>query len=298
MRHTIHVLIATSLSACAWSEDLTHFDLVGTVNLPKEAANFHYIDDKGVEHDIADPRAIGPVYLGAFPSIREGDFPYPHPEMGPVITEEFPGDTYPYGGGTVGRMTWGCYESTVCRVVSGRFSGFGDVIDFYNNVLGPLDGDANELDITDGDGAVVTSEEEYRERCYDFQDYTSDHEVEFIPPDQSESAIADYLDFRDEGDFWVADVELLHVKFVEGMRIWGWVDMPVADFHFASCDSLDPGRYVDQYDEYYPMGSAFGNLLNYPSLYIDVGDWVVDDAPEITDPEKEFSLTLGYHHEG
>ena len=299
MRHTIpHALLVTSLSACTWNEDFTHFDLVGEVRLPKEAANFHYVDDKGIAHDIADPRAIGPVYLGAFPSIREGDFAYPHPEMGPIITTDFPGDTYPYGGGSVGRMAWGCYQTTVCRMVSGRFSGFDDVIDFYNNVLGPLDGDANRLDITDPEGVVVTSEDVYRERCYDFLDYTSDAEVEFIAPNQSESAISDYLDFREEGDFYVAEAELLHVKFVEGMRIWGWVDMPVADFQFASCDPQDPGRYVDQYDQYYPMGSAYGYLLNFPSLFIDIGDWVVDDAPAIDDPEKEFTVTLGYHYEG
>jgi hypothetical protein len=296
MKHTIPALLVT-LSACTWNEDQTHFDLVGTVRLPKEAATFVYIDEKGVEHPIADPRAIGPVYLGAFPSIQDGLFLYPHPEMGPVITEDAPGDTYPYGGGSVGRMAWGCYQSTVCRLVSGRFSGFDDIIDFYNNVLGPLDGDANALDIVDGEGAVVTSEDVYRERCYDALYYTSDAEVEFIPPDDTESAIADYLDFREDGDFYVADVELLHVKFVEGMQIWGWVDMPTANFNFASCDPNDQGRFFDDYADYYEMGSTYGTLLNYPSLYIDVGDWVANDAPTIDDPEKEFTVTLGYHYE-
>ena len=296
MKHMIPALLVT-LSACTWNEDFTHFDLVGTVRLPKEAATFIYIDDKGVQHDIADPRAIGPVYLGAFPSVRDGDFAYPHPEMGPIITEEFPGDTYPYGGGSIGRMAWGCYESTVCRMVSGRFSGFADVIDFFNNDLGPLDGDTNVLDITNSIGEIVTSEDEYRERCYEFLDYTSDAEVEFIPPDDSESAIADYLDFRDDGDSYVADVELLHVKWVEGMQIWGWVDMPTADFNFASCDPTDEGRFADEYSDYYPMGSTFGTVLNFPSLYIDVGDWVVDDSTELEDPDEEFSVTLGYHYE-
>jgi len=298
MKHTIAVLIVTSLSACTWNEDFTHFDLVGTVRLPKEAATFIYVDDKGVEHEIADPRAIGPVYLGAFPSVREGDFPYSHPEMGPIITTDRPGDTYPYGGGTVGRMAWGCYESTVCRTVTGRFSGFADIIDWFNTTLGPLDGDTNALEITDSSGVVVTDDEVYRERCYDFLDYTSDAEVEFIPPDDSDSTIADYLDFHEDGDYYVADVELLHVKMVEGMQIWGWVDMPTADFNFASCDPNDQGRFANQYNEYYPMGSSFGDLLNFPSLYIDIGDWVVDDAAVIDDPEKEFTVTLGYHYEG
>ena len=298
MKHAIPVLIVTSLSACTWNEDFTHFDLVGTVRLPKEAATFLYVDDKGVEHEVADPRAIGPVYLGAFPSVREGDFPYSHPEMGPIITNDRPGDTYPYGGGTVGRMAWGCYESTVCRTVTGRFSGFGDIIDWFNNTLGPLDGDTNALEITDSSGVVVTDDEVYRERCYDFLDYTSDAEVEFVPPDDSESTIADYLDFHEDGDYYVADVELLHVKMVEGMQIWGWVDMPTADFNFASCDPNDPNRYANLYNEYYPMGSSFGDLLNFPSLYIDIGDWVVDDAAVIDDPEKDFTVTLGYHYEG
>jgi hypothetical protein len=298
MKHTIQALPLTLLAACTWNEDLTHFDLKGTVRLPKEAVGFTYIDDKGVETVVEDPRAIGPVYLGAFPSVREGDFPYSHPEMGPVITDDKPGDTYPYGGGTVGRMSWGCYESTVCRTVTGRFSGFSDIIEFFNGILGPLDGDANALEITDAEGAVVTDEEVYRERCYDFLDYTSDAEVEFIPPDDSDGAVSDYLDFREDGDYYVADVELLHVKLVDGMQIWGWVDMPTANFNFASCNSLDEGRFAYNYNEYYPMGSSFGDLLNFPSLYIDVGDWVVDDAPSIEDPDKEFEVTLGYHHEG
>ena len=42
MKHAIPVLIVTSLSACTWNEDFTHFDLVGTVRLPKEAATFIY----------------------------------------------------------------------------------------------------------------------------------------------------------------------------------------------------------------------------------------------------------------
>jgi hypothetical protein len=302
MRHTIPAFLVVSLAACTWSEDFTHFDLKGTVRLPKEAAMFPYIDDAGAEHDIPDPRAIGPVYLGAFPSVQEGLFAYPHPEMGPIITTTQPGDTYPYGGGTVGRMAWGCYQSTVCRVVTGRFSGFGDMIDFYNNVLGPYDGDANALEITDYTGAVVTSDEVYRQRCYDFLYYTSDAEVEFIPPDQSDSAIADYLDFHeetdDDGDFYVADVELLHVKMVEGMQIWGWVDMPTNNFNFNSCDPTNQGRFANQYNDYYPMGATFGNVLNFPSQYIDPGDWVVDDAPSIDDPEKEFTVTLGYHYAG
>src|SRR5262245_13498678 len=122
MKHTIPALLLVTLSACTWQEDFTHFDLKGTVRLQKDAAKFVYVDDKCVAEEVDDPRAIGPVYLGAFPSIREGDFPYSHPEMGPIITEARPGDTYPYGGGSVGRMAWGCYQSTVCRMVSGRFS--------------------------------------------------------------------------------------------------------------------------------------------------------------------------------
>ena len=89
MKHPILPLAFTSLlSACTWNEDLTHFDLVGTVRLPKEAVSFTFVDDKGIVNVVPDPRAIGPVYLGAFPSVREGDFPYPHPEMGPIITDE------------------------------------------------------------------------------------------------------------------------------------------------------------------------------------------------------------------
>jgi hypothetical protein len=293
---TLTVLVL--LAACTSPEQDTHIDLHGVVRLPKDAAQFTYVDDKAVEHVVSDPRAIGPVYIGAFPSVRTGDFEYPHPEMGPIITEEKPGDTYPYGGGTVGRLSWGCYESTVCRTVTGRFDGFGDVLDFFNNEIGPYDGDLNVLEVTDSEGAIVTNDEVYRERCYDMLYYTSDAEVEFVPPSQDADVVAEYLDFKEDGEFYVADVDLLHVKWVEGMQIWGWVDMPTADFNFATCNATDQGRYVDRYTEYYEMGTSYTDLLNFPSQYIDVGDWVVDDAPTLSSKDGEFEATLGYHYEG
>ena len=32
-----------------------------------------------------DPRGFGPMYIGAFPSVQEGLYAFPHPEMGPIL---------------------------------------------------------------------------------------------------------------------------------------------------------------------------------------------------------------------
>lgn len=293
-------LILALTTGCSFDEPFTHYDISGVVKLPVDAAKFEYVYEDGSTEVINDPRAIGPVYIGAFPSVRTGDFEYPHPEMGPVITDARPGDTYAYGATSIGRPTWGCYESTICNIVTGRFSGYDDVLDFFNNTLAPLDPETepNPLEVLDENQQTVTDPTAYQERCYEVLDLTSDVEVDFVPPEQNEEAIGEYLDFELDGDYYVAEIELLDVKFVEGMAIWGWVDMPAAtSFGFASCDTT-LGDEIVYYTEDYFVGSAVIDLINYPSLYIDAGDWVVDEWDEIDDPEAEFEIILGHEYDG
>ena len=118
------------------------------------------IDEEGNQVlDVSDQMGLlGPVYLGVFPSVEDGHFEYPHPEMGPVVDETLPGNTYPYGGTTVGRFDYACYEQLRCKVVTGRYKDYSEIIDFFADVV--------QEPIIDPDGTVVTSAVNYQEHCY------------------------------------------------------------------------------------------------------------------------------------
>jgi hypothetical protein len=237
------------------------------------------INDEGEEFEIDDTRAIGPVYIGAFPSVQDGLYDYPHPEMGPIIDDDTPGNTYPYGGTTKGRFDYGCYESLTCQIVTGRYKNYDEVVEFFADVL--------DDPVTNSNGEEVSSGEEFKEHCYDLLYVTDDSEVLFI--DDGE------VDFVDAGDYYEADVTILHSLFKEGMAIWGWVDMPSATFDFSTCNP-DDGEYEYYYNEQYYSGTNYENLLNYPGLRIDEGDWIVNDAAIITSPNDSFEVTLGYQY--
>ena len=265
------------LISCTFDEEIKHKDLVGTVRLPKEASKFLF----GVaeeQREIDDIRGLGPVYIGAFPSVQTGLFPYTHPEMGPIISEGTDGDTYPYGGNSIGRFDWACYQSMVCKTVTGRYKSYEDLLDFHNNVL--------EQPLLTAEGHEVTSAEEFQERCFEVLYSTGDHEMLFITPE---------TDFVDDGDSWVAEVEIPHVPFTEGMTIWGWVDMPSITFDFNTCNPTQ-GAQVSYYDQRYQLGTNYQDLLNFPGKYIDNGDWVSQEGVIIEDPLSTFELEIGYHY--
>ena len=274
--------LVLSLTGCAYDENIAQADISGVVRIPKEAITIALSDPDSVEDRIVeDMRALGPVYVGAYPSVREGDYPYLHPEMGPVIVAGQTGDTYPYGGTSVGRFDWACYEAVVCKVTTGRFTDYDDLIDFFANVV--------KDPIKDLNGEEITNGTEFQERCYDALYATSDHEVPFISG-------ADGLDFTDQGDYLEAEVTIPHVTVVPGMSLWGWVDMPSKGFNFSTCDST-AGWYYSRYSENYYTGSSYTHLLNRPSTYIDDGDWVADDPPVINSADDDFVLELGFKYE-
>ena len=264
-------------TGCTFDEDLPHVDLAGKIRIPVEAKQFTL----GTGEDartIDDIRGLGPVYVGAFPSIEDGLYPYPHPEMGPILAEGQDGNTYPYGGSSVGRFDWACYQPLVCKVVTGRFSSYEDILDFFKNVVGePL---------RTQEGHEVTSAAEFQERCFEVYFATGDFEMSFIGAE----------DFTEEDGYLVADFELPHIKYQEGMQLWGWIDMPSTSFDFNSCDP-GVGDTVNYYNEFYDLGTNVVDLLNYPGKYVDSGDWVsLQDAAVITDPAAEFDLEIGYQY--
>lgn len=280
MLHPLRPLFVLGLLAgCGYDENIPSYDLVGQLKIPKEAIQVTIFDEETQsDRVIEDPRALGPVYLGAFASVRSGDFDYAHPEMGPILDTDYPGATYPYGGTSVGRFDWGCYQALICKMVTGRYSSYDDILDFYANVL--------KTPIIDPYGVEVTDGTVYQERCYEINYSTSDDELAFLARDP---------DFSLDGDYYVSDVTIPHVNWVEGLSLWGWIDMPSRTFDFATCDSTT-GELFTRYSENYYTGASHTDVLTYPSFYIDSGDWVVEDAPVITDPNQDFELELGYHY--
>lgn len=275
----VPMLMLGLLVGCGYDENLPSADLTGVVRLPKEALDITLSDPlTGEPMVINDMRGLGPVYLGAFPSVSEGYFDYPHPEMGPIIDKDQVGDTYPYGGTSVGRFDWACYQTLVCKVVTGRYQSYEEIIDFFTNVL--------NAPITGPSGEEITDPEIFQERCYDAYYITSDDELSFLN---------DANDFVDKGDYIEAEVTIPHVNWVEGMALWGWMDMPSYEFNFATCDS-EGGQLYTRYAESFYQGTNRTGLLNSPSDFIDSGDWIVQDAPIITDPTEEFVLELGFHY--
>jgi len=277
-------MLAASAAACTYQEDaLSNYDLKGTVSIPKEATQLTLVDTEFNERQIDDSRDIGPVYIGVFSGVEESNYGYPHPEIGPVINDDINGNTYPYGGTTVGRFAWGCYRQLRCQIVSGRFTDYADVIDYFANTLDdPILNDELEPVIP----------EEYRERCYDVMYVTSDAELDFITAGKD----PDTPDFEDMGDHYEAEVTIPHALFKKGVSVWGWVDMPSSKYKFSTCDEND-GEYFYYYDEQYYEGTNTSFALNYPDDWIDDGDWLASEGAIIDDPEKDFEINLGYHYE-
>jgi len=286
-------MVATLLTlaiGCAYEEELPEKDILGTVIVPAAAATRLLPSGEEVE----DPRHIGPIFLGAFAGIDEVSFGYPHPSMGPIIQSDTPGNTFPYGGTTVGRFDFACYEALACKVVTGRFSDYADVLDYFSGLGNP---------VTDANGAEVVNGSTFQQACYDYFFATSDEEMSFIGADQfTKNADGDY-----EASFTMA-----HTVFVDGMRIWGWMDAPTIDLAntsdnggFSTCDPTS-GRNEVEYDEDFYEGRVYVDVLNTPSQYIYAGDWVAsttddtlvtlveDDSGDMVPSSPVVRLDLGF----
>ena len=153
---------------CAYKEVLPEKDLTGTVVLPAAALTRTLSDGSTV----TDPRLIGPVFLGAFSGMDDISFAYPHPAMGPIVTPDVPGDTFPYGGTTIGRYDFACYSSLACKVVTGRFQSYDDILDYFANTLGQP--------VEDENGEVVDYASTFQQHCFDYFYATSDAEMAFL----------------------------------------------------------------------------------------------------------------------
>lgn len=281
------LLFTFAVLAGCYSENLPQVDIHGTVVVPRAAVtrDVPVLDGDGKptgeSQSLTDIRMMGPVYLGAFSAMDFESFAYPHPAMGPIITADSPGDTFPYGGTSVGRFDFACYQKLVCRVTTGRFTDYNDVIDYFGNVLG------NPL--VDDHGVPVESSDTFQQACYEYYHVTSDQELSFLGADQfTENA---------DGDF-TAEFTMAHTTLVEGMSLWGFMDAPsinpsdtTENGDFTTCNSALGNEHVN-YDQDYYEGATRPDILNLPSLYLTYGDWVGDGQTSVSSVDDNPTVNL------
>lgn len=316
MRNANLALVALALGAgCRWEEGLIIENMTGMVVIPREAAS-RTIDLPGEDPvDITDIKLIGPVYLGLFPGVESGLQKYLHPEMGPVYQDGVPGDTYPYGGTTLGELRFGCLEYLQCRMTSGRFQDWDDIVEWYNRVQ-PDD------PMVDDQGQPVTTGDYLQQICYQKLEITSDYEarivaaedvngddaidaldLDFVELSDADAAYLDGLSENDApieaGDF-AGRFTLWQQEYFQndedgtGFSLWGWMDTPgTLNYQYSTC--FNGGGYFDgEYNVNYYAGAAYPDLLNTPSKYIAAGDWVTGSAWTYSAVDDEVVLVLDY----
>jgi len=291
-RVLLSIAIASAIAGCTYDEGLEIYDIHGRVVLPEEVG-FRVTDaGNSIEDDV---RLIGPVYLGLYPSVQSGLREYPHPEVGPVFQQGTPGDTYPYGGTSIGDIRYACMEFLVCKVVSGRFVDFDALVEWFNDEV--------DQPITDALGNQVETGEYIRQTCFELMHYTTDEEIRITATqDRNDDGTVDErdLDFvqRNDGK-WEADFTMYQMEFFDGFSLWGWMDAPSqSTYRFATCDPED-GYYDTEYNQEFYAGRPYRDLLNIPSQYIGYGDYVPSADPETgayiwDDPEDVKEIELDY----
>lgn len=307
-------------SACRYEEGLLIENMKGTVIVPREAATVTWVDGDGNENEVTDVRNIGPVYIGLFADIEEANVVanYPHPSVGPIFQDGIQGDTYPYGGTTMGDLRFGCFDALTCKMTSGRWESYDAIVEWFNDTLG--------IPIVDADGRKVENGEYFRQTCFDLMEVTSDLEVMLMPQDRNgdEKVNALDLDFVENADgdfegtftlwqqdfFWDQDAEeksgCTPGLDCPAFKLWAFMDGPGGnDASFATCDNSDfVGFEVEEYNHDFFGGRAMENVLNQPDSYVGEGDWVANqflDGNELVDGFYEWqnrfdrpTIRLGY----
>jgi len=280
-------LVAIGASGCAFDERLVVEDMKGRIIVPAEAATRVMANGEEVAND---PRLVGPVYLGLYPNVRTDQYGYPHPELGPSLGEGLTGDTYPYGGTSVGDFRFPCVQDLVCRVTSGRFVDFDEMLGWF--------GDYYQDPITTSTGEAITTGEFIRQTCFETLRVTSDEEIRLTAyVDKNEDGNLDKLDleFVENADGNLeAEFTVFQQEFVPGFKLWAFMDAPAqVDGRFSSCDptqGTNGGQYVDEFQG----GRPFRFLLNRPDFYITEGDWVTSEPHEYNSVDDEVTITLDW----
>lgn len=291
MRHA-HSLLLLVLAGC-YSEGIQSETLRGTLVVPREAAtrtiNVLNPDGSSSSETMTDVGFLGPVYIGLYAAVLENIETYPHPERGPAFSgvSAGKGDTYPYGGTTIGDIRYACYEALQCKLTSGRFETFDDIVAFYDMVGFP---------ITDAIGNEVVSGEQMRETCFELFEVQSDAEMRltWIDKDADGEPDPDFVENAD-GDF-EASFEMLQQEFYPGMAVWAYLDNPFAtNFELNTCNKGN-GYNEFTYNRRFQAGLQQADTLNAPHKYITEEDWVtsMDGMYIWDDPEASASLRVDF----
>lgn len=289
-------LVVLGLGGCTFDEGFVITDLKGEIILPEAAATRTFLHSDGSTETITDPRNIGPVYLGLYPSLQTGLESYTHPEIGPVFKTGIPGDAYPYGGTSVGDLRFPCMEFLQCKVISGRYVNFDEMVSWFNDTL--------EQPITDANGHQVTSGDYIAQTCFDLLHYSDASEIRLTATDDRNgdgTLDAKDLDFVQQddgtfrGEFTIYQQEYFENKTTgEGFSLWGWMDAPSEiNTKFTTCDPTG-GFTENTYNADFQAGRPYRDLLNFPSLYISGGDWVSTDGFKYQTPDDFASITLDF----
>jgi hypothetical protein len=287
------VLVLASAGGCQWDEGLIIRNMRGRVFIPYEAMTRDIQDEDGNLVTIGpDPKLIGPVYLGLFPSVFPADVieRYPHPEVGPQYLDGIQGNAYPYGGTTIGDLRYPCLDFLTCKIASGRFVDWTDLLEWFRTIGQP---------IVDPDGQPVDDGEFIQQTCFDLLAVTSDREVQITAfDDRNDDGKLDKLDldFVDNGDgyyvgeftfwqqdyFWDVDQQektgCTPGKDCTGFSLWGWMDAPsTTSYQYNTCNP-EIGFLNNWYNSNFYGGASYLDTLNFPSSYITDGDWTAKEG--------------------
>jgi hypothetical protein len=293
-------------TGCTYNEGLVIANVQGTVIVPRAAATREFIDSNGNPSELTDVRLIGPVYLGLFPSVLPPNnvASYSHPEVGPQYQDGVQGDTYPYGGTTVGDLKFACFDFLTCKIVSGRYVDFDEMASWFADTL--------QQPILDQNNEPVTNGEYLRQTCFDLLEVTSDEELLLTAiedrngDDKLDSNDLDFVENKD-GDFeatfkfiqqdwqWDRSQEDCEPgKDCAGFSLWGWMDAPSTISNvYSTCDP-EQGYEEQTYTNDYNGGRPYSNVLNQPSTYISTGDWVADEGHVWSDIFEQPTIRLGF----
>lgn len=302
-----------AVSGCAFDEEILIHDLKGTVRLPVEAGTRTFVRDNEdgttFEETVVDARLIGPVYLGLYPSVLPPGTvsSYAHPELGPQYQNGVQGDTYPYGGTTIGDIKFACLEYLTCKTTTGRFATYDDMVDWFANVL--------EAPITDAGGKPIEAGFLIQQTCFDLLEVTSDAEIGLITGDRDGDGAADAadLDFvlSDDGQFWEAEFTIWQQNWYwdraeeaetgcipgedcTGFSLWGFMDAPDTSTSVFSTCNPNQGYDEEIYDQEFSGGKAMSNVLNQPTQYITRGDWVANEGFVWKDMYEQPTLDIDF----
>ena len=292
MRNTMVFLALTAGfgGGCQFDEGLDIKTMKGKVVLPRAAVTRTFTLADGTEQELTDVKLIGPVYLGLYSGVENGIERYPHPSVGPAYQAGLIGDTYPYGGTTIGDFQFACVEFLSCKVVSGRYQDFNEIVDWFNNTVGET--------VTDSYGLPVDTGEYLRQRCYEILDVTTDDELRLTNTrDRNNDGVIDAgdLDFVEnaDGDF-EAEFTIYNQEYEDGFSLWGWMDAPSeTSYKFSTCDPTSGYSHIE-YNERYFGGRAWRDLLNRPSDVITEGDWVSGTPHIYTSIDDTVELRLDF----